>query len=91
LPNQSFIFFKSKKRVIDELPNDATPVLRQAIKMIDPVKNFATLCLENGLTYEELILAVKHLLYWGLGKLINPIQPNSVYLLTKQGRQALAN
>jgi len=91
LPNQSFIFFKSKKRVINELPNDATPVLRQAIKMIDPVKNFATLCLENGLTYEELILAVKHLLYWGLGKLINPIQPNSVYLLTKQGRQALAN
>ena len=91
MPNQSFIFFKSKKRVIDELPNDATPVLRQAIKMIDPVKNFATLCLENGLTYEELILAVKHLLYWGLGKLINPIQPNSVYLLTKQGRQALAN
>ena len=73
------------------MPNDATPVLRQAIKMIDPVKNFATLCLENGLTYEELILAVKHLLYWGLGKLINPIQPNSVYLLTKQGRQALAN
>jgi hypothetical protein len=54
--------------------------------MIDPVKNFATLCLENGLTYEELILAVKHLLYWGLGKLINPIQPNSVYVLTKQGR-----
>ena len=59
--------------------------------MIDPVKNFAALCLEHGLTYEELILAVKHLLYWGLGKLVSPIQPNSVYVLTPQGKEALAN
>jgi hypothetical protein len=86
MPNRSFIFFKSKKRIIEELPNDATPLVRQAIKIIDPAKNFATLCLENGFTFEELILAVKHLLYWGLGKLINPVQPNSVYVLTPQGR-----
>jgi hypothetical protein len=90
LPNQTFIFFKSRKRIIDELPNDATPLIRQAIKIIDPIKNFATICLENGLTFEEIVIVVKHLLYWGLGKIISPVLPTSVYVLTKAGVLALS-
>ena len=89
MPNQTFIFFKSKKQIIDELPNDATPLIRHAINIISPVKNFATLCLENGMTFEEIVLVVKHFLFWGLGKLINPVQPDSVYVLTSNGLAAL--
>jgi len=89
LPNQTFIFFKSKKRIIDDLPCDATPLIRHAIKIIDPLKTFATLCLENSLTFEEMVLTVKHLLYWGLGKIIYPVMPNSVYVLTPAGIKAI--
>lgn len=56
---------------------------------MDPIKTFSTLCLENGLTFEDIVLVIKHLLYWGLGKVIYPVMASSVYVLTQPGFLAL--
>jgi len=48
------------------------------------MKSFANICVDNGITFEEIVTVVKHLLYWGLGKIIYPILPSSVYTLTTE-------
>ena len=53
--------------------------------------SFQKICVENGLTFEEVTRVVKHLLYWGMGKIIYPIRPSGIYGLTKETRQILQN
>ena len=40
--------------------------------------------MEQDVNIEKILSCVRHLLYWGMGKIIYPIEPNSVYMLTKQ-------
>jgi hypothetical protein len=40
------------------------------------------MCVENGLTFDEMVKVVKHLIFWDLGKLIYPITSQSVVMLT---------
>jgi hypothetical protein len=40
------------------------------------------MCIYETLTFDEIVKVVKHLIFWGLGKLIYPIQPKSVIRLT---------
>jgi hypothetical protein len=42
------------------------------------------MCVENGLTFDEMVKIVKHLIFWDLGKLIYPITPSSVFMLTEK-------
>ena len=48
------------------------------------MQSFQSICVEHDVTFENLVQVVKHLLYWGMGKIIYPIGPSSVYILTKQ-------
>lgn len=42
------------------------------------------MCAQDLATFEELAKCVKHLLYWGLGRLIHPIKPTTVVCLTPE-------
>ena len=66
-------------------------MLRHSIQVFNPMQNFYTICIENGLTFDEITRVVKHLLFWGMGKVIYPIRPKGVYCLTKEVPQILQN
>ena len=70
MPNQSFILLKSKNKIIALLPNDSTPLLKHCLEIISPMRTFEQMCVENGLTFDEMVKIVKHLIFWDLGKLI---------------------
>jgi len=53
--------------------------------------SFQTICVENGLTFDELTRVVKHLVFWGMGKVIYPICASSVYCLSKETGNILSN
>ena len=55
------------------------------------MQSFQQICVESGLTFEDITRIVKHLLYWGMGKIIYPIRPSGIYGLTKDTRQILQN
>jgi hypothetical protein len=39
---------------------------------------------DSGIKFEDLEKALQTLVFWGLGTLINPIQQNSIFCLTKR-------
>lgn len=84
MPNQSFILLKSKNKIISLLPNDSTPLLKHCLEIISPMRTFEQMCVENGLTFDEMVKIVKHLIFWDLGKIIYPITSSSVFMLTAQ-------
>lgn len=55
------------------------------------MQSFQAICGESGITFQEITKVVKHLLYWGMGKVIYPIRPLSVYCLANDTAKVLQN
>lgn len=66
------------------LPDDSTPLVKHFLSILKSTKNFEQMCAEHGLQFSEIVKVVKHLVYWGLGRLIYPIQSGNVYILTPE-------
>ena len=48
------------------------------------MQSFQNICVQHDVSFQKLVAAVKHLLFWGVGKIIYPIGPTSVYILTQE-------
>ena len=55
------------------------------------MRSFQSICVDNGVTFEEIVRVVKHLLFWSLGKVIYPISPSSIYKLTPKAASAFVS
>lgn len=42
------------------------------------------MCVQESLTFDEVVKVVKHLVFWGLGKLVYPLSPMSMFRLTNK-------
>lgn len=63
LPNQTLILYDIKK-TINSLPDDCTPLLNEAIRLINPLKSFSQICVEHGTAYSEILKVARHLVFW---------------------------
>ena len=52
--------------------------------MLNPLMSFEQMCTQDSLTFEEVVKVVKHLVFWGFGRVIYPIKPTSVYRITEK-------
>lgn len=82
LPNQTLLLLKSKQYILQILPNDATPLLKSCLQMLNPLMSFEQMCTQDTLTFEEVVKVVKHFVFWGFGRVIYPIKTTSVYRIT---------
>jgi hypothetical protein len=68
------LLFRSKEHILsEELPSNASYLIKRVIQVINPMTSFNKTCYDSGLKFEDFEKAVQALVYWGLGTLINPI------------------
>ncbi len=63
------------------MPDDCTPLLIEAIKLINPLKSLSELCVEYGTAYSEILKAARHLVFWKHATIIYPISLKSIYVI----------
>ena len=61
------------------LSPDSSKLLIKVLILMTPLKSFKELSLETDITLDEIMLCVKHLLYWNQGKIIYPIRVDNIY------------
>ena len=77
-PNQSFILFNPEE-TFNMLSPDSSKLLIKVLILMTPLKSFKELSLETDITLDEIMLCIKHLLYWNQGKIIYPIRVDNIY------------
>ena len=80
-PNQSLILYNPEK-TFNMLSPDCSKLLIKVLITMTPLKSFDELSLETEISLDEIMIWVKHLLYWNQGKIIYPIRVDNVYRIS---------
>lgn len=80
-PYHGILLLIEPRKLLDSLPDDASPALRRLINMCSPLMSLQTLAADTDISLSQIFQLTGHLLYWAKATVIYPICENNVYVV----------
>jgi hypothetical protein len=78
-PYHTLLLLQDEETILDALPPDHSRQLRVLIEAVNPLKSFQDLALETCIPIHQLFRLAAHLVYWGVGRVIDAVTLHNIY------------
>ncbi|KAI8071414.1 nitrogen permease regulator of amino acid transport activity 3-domain-containing protein [Gongronella butleri] len=81
-PYNTLLLLEDPEEILKNMPLDASPTLVQLIQILTPTQTLQELHLILDCSLAQIYRLAAHLIFWQKAKLIHPIHPRNVYVLS---------
>ncbi|ORX51232.1 hypothetical protein DM01DRAFT_1307641 [Hesseltinella vesiculosa] len=85
-PYHTLLLLEDPEEILKNMPLDASPSLVQLIQILTPTQTLQELHLILDCSLAQIYRLAAHLIYWQKAKLIHPIHPRNIYVLSQQAK-----